>query len=427
MTLGLSNRAGLNGVIQVPGDKSISHRALMFGALAQGTTRIQGILAGEDCQSTAHCLRQMGVSISNLHGPHVIVEGVGLGKLQEPTEPLNSGNSGTTLRLMLGVTSSQPGLFTTWTGDPSLSRRPMGRVVKPLRSMGAMIWGRKDGQLAPLAVQGQVLKPFHYPSPIASAQVKSALLLAGLLTSGATTVTEPYRSRDHTERMLRAFGADLTVEDTTVTVQGPARLIAQDLVVPGDISSAVFWLVAATILPGSALLLTNVGVNPTRTGALDVLIAMGADIEILNLREVCGEPVADLQVRSAPLRATTLDAPMIPSLVDEIPILAVAATQATGTTRIRGAEELRVKETDRLQAIAQQLGAMGAQIMEYPDGLAITGGAVLTGTHVDSLGDHRMAMSLGVAALVAAGTTEIHDPECAAVSYPDFFATLERL
>ncbi|WP_287128491.1 3-phosphoshikimate 1-carboxyvinyltransferase [Candidatus Cyanaurora vandensis] len=417
----------LRGTVQVPGDKSISHRALMFGALAQGTTRIQGLLAGEDPQSTARCLRALGVEITDLTAPEVLVTGVGLGGLQEPLGVLDSGNSGTTLRLLLGVTAAQPGLFTTWTGDSSLTRRPMGRVVQPLTQMGAKIWGRAAGKFAPLAVQGTALQPLHYVSPVASAQVKSALLLAGLLSEGETLVTEPHPSRDHTERMLRAFGCPVTVKGTTVSVMGPAALTAQNIIVPGDISSAVFWLVAATITPDSELTLLNVGLNPSRTGALEVLQQMGADITILNCREAGGEPVADLRVRSAQLTGAVLEGALIPRLVDEIPVLAVAATQATGTTTIRDAQELRVKESDRLQAVAQQLGILGADITEYPDGLVIRGKTELRGGAVRSLGDHRMAMALAVAGLVGRGAVEIEDAQCAQVSYPNFFKVLKEL
>ncbi|WP_218082910.1 3-phosphoshikimate 1-carboxyvinyltransferase [Anthocerotibacter panamensis] len=425
--LHLRAKTGLRGTITVPGDKSISHRALMFGALAEGTTRILGILPGEDCLSTAQCLRQMGVGITAFSEPEVLVTGVGLGGLREPQEVLDSGNSGTTLRLMLGVTSSQPELYVTWTGDDSLRRRPMGRVVQPLQQMGARIWGRQGGKFAPLAVQGTALKPIHYVSPVASAQVKSAILLAGLLADGETLVSEPHTSRDHTERMLSAFGCPVAVVGSTVAVQGPARLTAQTVVVPGDISSAVFWLVAASITPESDLMLLNVGLNPTRTGALEVLGAMGADIEMVNPREVCGEPVGDLRVRSAQLHATTIDGALIPRLIDEIPILAVAATQATGTTVVRDAQELRVKESDRLWAVANQLGALGADISERPDGLEITGGRRLTGVQVQSLGDHRMAMSLAVASLVCTGELILEGAECAAVSYPGFYETLRNL
>jgi len=420
---------GLSGQIQVPGDKSISHRALMLGAIAQGETQIQGLLLGEDPQSTANCFRAMGATISELNTERVTVQGIGLGQLQEPINILESGNSGTTMRLMLGLLASQPQRFFTVTGDASLRSRPMSRVIQPLQQMGAQIWSRAGGY-APLAVQGQFLKPIHFHSPIASAQVKSCILLAGLLTEGATTVTEPSLSRDHSERMLRAFGAKLTVDPETcsVTVTGGANLLGQSVIVPGDISSAAFWLVAASLVPGSDLLIQNVGVNPTRTGVLDVLLAMEADITWENRREVAGEPVADLRVRSSLLKACTISGEaLIPRLIDEIPILAVAATMAQGTTIIRNAAELRVKESDRLAVMATQLTKMGAKVTELPDGLEIIGGTPLMGAEVDSDTDHRIAMSLAIAALVAKGTTTIHRAEAAAVSYPTFVSTLQQV
>jgi 3-phosphoshikimate 1-carboxyvinyltransferase len=421
-------RPSLRGVITIPGDKSISHRALMLGALAAGETRIQGLLLGEDPRSTAACFTAMGAKISELNTQLVTVQGIG-GKLQEPADVLNAGNSGTTLRLMLGILAAQPQHYFTVTGDDSLRSRPMGRVVTPLQSMGAAIWGRQGGTFAPLAIQGQILKPIHYQSPIASAQVKSCLLFAGLHTEGATTVTEPALSRDHSERMLRAFGADIRVDPEThsVTVTGPAKLQGQTVVVPGDISSAAFWLVAAAITPESDLLLENVGINPTRTGVLDVLAAMGAEISYENQRTVAGEPVADLRVRHSQLQAAVIEGDLIPRLIDEIPILAVAACFAMGTTKIRNAEELRVKESDRISAIANQLSRMGAQITELPDGLEITGGTALKASEVDSLGDHRMAMSLAIAALNASGQTPILRGDAAAVSYPAFAATLNQV
>lgn len=419
----------LQGRIQVPGDKSISHRALMLGAIAEGETTIRGLLIGEDPQSTAHCFRAMGVEISELNPALVVVRGQGLGHLQEPKTVLDAGNSGTTMRLMLGLLAGHEGRFFTVTGDDSLRQRPMSRVAKPLRQMGAQIWGRQGGSLAPLAIQGQTLKAIHYLSPVASAQVKSCVLLAGLLTAGKTTVTEPALSRDHSERMLRAFGADIQVDPETcsVTVTGPAHLTGQPIVVPGDISSAAFWLVAASIVPGSDVVIENVGVNPTRTGILEALQAMGADITLLNERLVAGEPVADLQVRSSSLKATTIEGAIIPRLIDEIPILAVAAALAQGTTRIKDAEELRVKESDRLAVMASQLQKLGVQVVEYPDGLEITGGARLQGAEVDSFTDHRIAMSLAIAALVAQGTTTIGRAEAVAISYPDFIPTLQGL
>ncbi|MBW4489305.1 MAG: 3-phosphoshikimate 1-carboxyvinyltransferase [Trichocoleus desertorum ATA4-8-CV12] len=419
----------LQGRVQIPGDKSISHRALMLGALAEGETQIQGLLLGEDPCSTASCFQAMGAEISELNTELVRVQGIGLGNLREPVDVLNAGNSGTTLRLMLGILASHPDRFFTVTGDSSLRSRPMSRVVKPLQQMGAQIWGRQGGALAPLAVQGQALQPTHYQSPIASAQVKSCILLAGLMTEGQTTVTEPALSRDHSERMLRAFGAELTVDPETksVTVTGPARLQGQTVIVPGDISSAAFWLVAGAIVPGSELWVENVGVNPTRTGILEALEMMGADITLENQRIVAGEPVADLHVRHSVLKACEIKGDIIPRLIDEIPILAVAAAFAQGTTIIRDAEELRVKESDRIAVMATQLNQMGAQVTELPDGLEITGGVPLKGAAVDSHTDHRIAMSLAIAALNATGTTTVHRAEAAAISYPNFTTTLQQI
>lgn len=401
----------------------------MLGALASGETQIQGLLLGEDPRSTASCFRAMGAEISPLNTELVKVKGIGLGQLQEPVDILDAGNSGTTIRLMLGILASHPGRFFTVTGDSSLRSRPMSRVVKPLQQMGAQIWGCQGNSLAPLAIQGQSLKPIHYQSPIASAQVKSCVLLAGLMTEGKTTVTEPALSRDHSERMLRAFGAELSVDPETnsVTVTGQAQLHGQKVVVPGDISSAAFWLVAGAIVPGSNLLIENVGVNPTRTGILEALEMMGADIQLENERTVAGEPVADLRVRSGSLKACTIAGDLIPRLIDEIPILAVAAVFAQGTTIIRDAEELRVKESDRIEVMAKQLNSMGAKVTELPDGMEITGGTPLTGTDVDSYTDHRIAMSLAIAALNSTGTTTINRAEAASISYPDFIPTLQQV
>lgn len=419
----------LKGNLQVPGDKSISHRALMLGAIAQGETRIKGLLLGDDPRSTARCFQGMGATISELNAAEVIVQGVGVGELQEPVDILNAGNSGTTLRLMLGLLASHPGRFFTVTGDNSLRSRPMSRVVHPLQQMGAQIWGRENGSLAPLAIQGQQLKPIHYHSPIASAQVKSCILLAGLMAEGETTVTEPALSRDHSERMLKAFGAKITVDPDThsATVTGPAQLQGQRVIVPGDISSAAFWLVAGAIVPDSDLLIENIGVNPTRTGILDALAMMNADIQLENQRVVAGEPVADIRVRYSRLKACEIAGDLIPRLIDEIPILAVAAVFAQGTTVIRDAAELRVKESDRLAVMASQLNRMGAKITELPDGLEITGNTPLAGTEVDSHTDHRITMSLAIAALNAKGITTIHGAEAATISYPDFTTTLQRL
>ena len=420
---------GLRGRITIPGDKSISHRALMLGSLADGETKIRGLLLGEDPRSTAACFSAMGAEISELNSELVTVQGIGLGNLKEPVDVLNAGNSGTTLRLMLGILASHPDRFFTVTGDSSLRSRPMSRVVNPLRQMGANIWGRENGAKAPLAISGRNLKAIHYQSPVASAQVKSCIMLAGLMTDGETIITEPERSRDHSERMLAAFGAKVTVDmDTnTVIVKGGAKLFGQEVTVPGDISSAAFWLVAASIVPNSDLVIENVGINPTRTGVLEILAEMGADITYENRREVTGEPVADLRVRSAALKACRIGGAVIPRLIDEIPILAIAASCAEGTTIIEDAEELRVKESDRIVAMVKELTKLGVNVTERPDGMEIVGGKILTGTEVDSYDDHRIAMSLAIAALVAKGKTAIARAESAAISYPTFIPTLQSL
>lgn len=419
----------LKGNIQIPGDKSISHRSLMLGAIAQGKTTIKGLLLGEDPRNTAQCFSLLGANISQLNTDLVEVQGVGQDNLTEPSQVLDCGNSGTTIRLMLGILASHPERFFTVTGDSSLVQRPMSRVIDPLTQMGAQIWGRQGGSLAPLAIQGQKLRPIHYHSPIASAQVKSCILFAGLMTEGKTTVTEPVLSRDHSERMLQAFGAQISIDPETnsVTVTGPAKLRGQDVVVPGDISSAAFWLVAAAIVPGSELVIENVGVNPTRTGILEALEMMEANIIQENQRVVAGEPVADLRICYSPLKACEISGAIIPRLIDEIPILAVAAMFAEGTTVIKDAGELRVKESDRLMAMATQLQKLGAKVTELPDGLEITGGVALTGGDVESYGDHRVAMSLAIAALNATDTVSIHQAEAASISYPNFTATLQQI
>ncbi len=423
--------SSLRGSVRVPGDKSISHRALLFGAIAEGETRIEGLLPAEDPLSTAACLRAMGVEVSAIEADQpVLVQGVGLDGFQEPADILDCGNSGTTMRLMLGLLAGRRDRHFVLSGDGSLRRRPMRRVADPLAQMGATIAGRRGGELAPLAIQGRALQGATIRTPVASAQVKSALLLAALTAAGPTTVIEPALSRDHSERMLRAFGADLSVHGpggTEVTVRPGPQLRGQAVTVPGDISSAAFWLVAAAITPGAELTVRNVGLNPSRTGILEVLESMGARLEVLDRRHVAGEPVGDLRVCHGPLRAFSIGGDLIPRLVDEIPVLAVAACCAEGVSQIRGAEELRVKETDRLAVMARQLGAMGAQLQEHADGLTIAGGVSLHGATVNSETDHRVAMSLAVASLVARGDTWLLDPEAAAVSYPGFWADLARL
>lgn len=421
----------LGGRVRVPGDKSISHRALLFGAIAEGTTTIEGLLPAEDPISTAACLRAMGAVISPIEAGAVIdVQGVGLDGLQEPSEVLDCGNSGTTMRLMLGLLAGREGRHFVLSGDASLRRRPMQRVGQPLALMGAEVRGRNGGNFAPLAVQGQRLHGAVVGTPVASAQVKSALLLAALTAKGPSTVIEPAHSRDHSERMLRAFGADLEVGGEMgrhIIVRPGANLRGQHVVVPGDISSAAFWLVAGALVPGADLTIENVGLNPTRTGVLEVLEQMQARIEVLNQRDVAGEPVGDLRVRQGPLQPFNFGEEIMPRLVDEVPILAVAACFCDGVSRISGASELRVKETDRLAVMARQLKAMGASIEEHDDGLTIHGGQPLRGAALDSETDHRVAMSLAVAAMLAEGDSTLARSEAAAVSYPGFWSDLERL
>ena len=411
----------LRGTITVPGDKSISHRALLLGALAEGTTTVHNFLRSADCLSTASCLKALGVGIEGLEGSGpVTVTGRGLQGLAEPEDVLDAGNSGTTARLLLGILAGQP--FTALlTGDASLRRRPMARVTAPLARMGAQILGRRDGSLLPLAVRGGRLRGGHFALPVASAQLKSALLLAGLNAEGETSITEPAPSRDHTERMLAAWGVPLRRAGSSVILPAGPRLRAQTVSVPGDISAAAFFLVAAAILPGSQVTIKGVGVNSTRTGVLDVLARMGAPVSLTNRHEESGEPLADITVAAAPLQGVEIAGPLIPRLIDEIPALAVAACYAQGETVIRDAAELRVKESDRLAALARELGALGADIRELPDGLIIRG-RPLHGGEVKSHGDHRLAMALAVAALAARGPVTIAGADCVSISFPTFFS-----
>ena len=422
---------GLAGTVRVPGDKSISHRALLFGAIAEGTTSIDGLLPAEDPLSTAACLRAMGARISPIKAGEIVrVEGVGLDGLQEPEDVLNCGNSGTTMRLMLGLLAGRQGRHFVLTGDASLRGRPMKRVNQPLSEMGASIQGRQGDNFAPLAVTGQPLRGSVIGTPVASAQVKSALLLAALTAQGPTSVIEPAQSRDHSERMLKAFGADLEVGGELgrhIMLRPGHCLHGQDVVVPGDISSAAFWLVAGALVTDAEITVENVGLNPTRTGILEILEQMGADITVINQRDVAGEPVGDLRVRHGPLKPFRFGEEIMPRLVDEVPILSVAACFCDGESHISGAGELRVKETDRLAVMARQLKTMGADLEEHPDGLTIRGGRELHGAALDSETDHRVAMSLAVAALMAKGGSVISGSEAAAVSYPNFWNDLERL
>lgn len=424
--LRITKASGLQGAITVPGDKSISHRAIMLGSLAKGRTEIHNFLTGEDCLSTAKCFQAMGITMEGLGSTTVTVHGQGLRGLTEPIDVLDVGNSGTTMRLMLGILAGQP-FFSAVTGDSTIRRRPMGRVTKPLGEMGAKIWGREGGTLAPLAVQGAALSPIHYKSTVASAQVKSAVILAGLYCDGETGITEPIKSRDHTERMLRYFGGQIQEAGNQVTVTGRPELEGRKVIVPGDISSAAFFLVAASIVPNSELLLQNVGVNPTRDGILEVLAGMGANFQLLNQREESGEPVTDILVKSSPLRGITIGGDIIPRLIDEIPVLAVAAAVAEGETIIKDAQELKVKETNRITAIVNELTKFGVEVEERADGLRILGGKPLHGAHCQSYHDHRMAMSMAVAGLFAEGETIITNPDCVNISFPGFAQLLQSL
>lgn len=418
--------------LTVPGDKSISHRAALLGALAEGDTDIRGYLMGADCLSTLDCLQGLGVPVDIPEPGHVVVHGRGMNGLREPEDVLDAGNSGTTLRLLSGILAGRP--FTaTVTGDASLRRRPMARVAEPLRAMGAAITGRDGGRFAPLTFHGGSLTGRHITMSVASAQVKSALLLAGLRAEGVTSVSEPSRSRDHTERMLQAFGAAVEVEGARVSVRGGAvRLAGQAVAVPGDVSSAAFLLAAAAAAPGTEALVRNVGLNPTRTGVVDALRSMGADIQVVRMEEVCGEPVGDLLVRGGPLHGATLEGDLIPRAIDELPVLAVAACLAEGPTTIRDAAELRVKESDRIATLAAELRHLGASVEERPDGMVIPGrsslpGGRFTGGRAESHGDHRLAMSLAVAGLLASEPVTIGGAECVDVSFPCFFKQLAAL
>jgi 3-phosphoshikimate 1-carboxyvinyltransferase len=418
----------LDGECRLPGDKSISHRAALLGAIAEGTTEIENFLYGADCLSTLRCLKSLGVGIEQ-DGSRVRITGQGPAGLEEPGEVLDAGNSGTTMRLLLGILAGQE-FFSVITGDDSLRGRPMGRVVKPLLQMGAQIYGRASGLKAPLAVIGRAkLEPLVYRLPVPSAQVKSALLLAGLYARRETTILQPVPCRDHTERMMVAFGANLRVDpDYTVHVSGDKPLRGQRVEVPGDISAAAFLIVAATLLPGSDILIRRVGINPTRSGVLEALNLMGADITPCNEHCTGGEPVADLRVRSARLRGVEIGGALIPKLIDEIPILAVAAMAAEGVTVITDAAELRVKETDRIESVACELRKMGADLDTLPDGFTIRGGKPLQGASTSSWNDHRLAMSLVVAGLATgSGATVVGDADCIDVSFPGFAELLDGL
>lgn len=426
MDLRVGKSKKLEGQIKVPGDKSISHRAVILGSLAKGPTKIKNFLMGADCLSTIECLRAMGIEFNQVDGSTIIVNGRGLHGLREPEDILNVGNSGTTIRLMTGLLAGQP-FLSILTGDSSIRKRPMGRVTEPLKEMGASISGRQNATLAPIAIQGGALRPIKFVSPVASAQVKSAILLAGLYAKAQTTVWEPHKSRDHTERMLAYLGAEIEVRDRVVKISGSTSLEGKPVEVPGDISSAAFFMVAAAIVPGSQLRINRVGINPTRTGIIDALGSMGADITIINEDVVNEEPVGDIVVRGGGLRGTVLEGALIPRLIDEIPVLTVAAALAQGETTIRDATELKVKETNRISTMAAELRKMGVEIKEQSDGMVVNGGAVLKGAFCDSHDDHRVAMSIAVAGLMAEGETVIKNTECINVSFPGFEKLLKKL
>lgn len=415
----------ITGEIEVPGDKSISHRAIMLGSLAKGTTVITNFLNGEDCLRTVEAFRALGVEIEQ-QGTTITIQSNGMNELKEPTSPLYFGNSGTTARLMLGILSGLP-FFTTIYGDPYLTQRPMDRVTNPLQKMGVTLDGRSKKRFLPISIRGGNLTGIHYELPVKSAQVKSAILLAGLFANGETTVVEKTKTRDHTENLLTAFGADIKRTNNEITITNKQPLVATDVFVPGDISSAAFLLVAAAIVPNSELTIKKVGLNETRTGIIDVLQAMGASCEITNVQRLNGEVYGDIHIRYQELTGTTIAGDIIPRLIDELPIIALLATQAEGKTIIRDAEELRVKETDRIAAVVDVLSTLGANIEATKDGMIIQGKTPLTGGDISAYHDHRIAMMGVVASLIAKGPVTLDDDSSIAISYPTFFEDLSAI
>jgi len=416
----------LKGNISVPGDKSISHRSLILGSIAQGETRIYNFLNSLDCLKTLECMQALGAEIELDKDNSVKIKGKGLYGLQEPKDILDVGNSGTTIRLLTGLLSGQ-NFYSVLNGDNSIKRRPMKRVTQPLRLMGADIWGRKDGQFAPLNVRGNKLNPLHYTLPVASAQVKTALLLAGLYTAGETVIKEPLPTRDHTERMLEIMQADIKNSPLEIKIKGGKQLKGTDIFIPGDISSAAYFIAAASMLRDSQIIIKHVGVNPTRIGIIEILNKIGAKIDILNYQIKSNEPQANLKIEYSELKGIEIKEEMMPFLIDELPLIAVVATQAQGKTVVSGARELRVKETDRIKAIVSELKKMGADIEEKDDGFIVTGPSRLKGAVCESYNDHRIAMSLAVAALLAEGKTVIKNSECIDISFPGFEKTLQKL
>lgn len=420
----LTNATQVNGILEVPADKSISHRSIMFGAISQGKTVVHNFLRAEDCLSTLEAFRQLGVPIED-DGQTITIYGTGFSGFTPAQYPLDMGNSGTTTRLMMGILAKQA-FETTLIGDDSLSKRPMNRVMDPLRAMDAQITGRNHTEFAPITIHPTThLQPIHYHMPVASAQVKSAILFAALQAEGTSTIIEKEASRNHTEDMIRQFGGEIGVDGRTITLTGPQTLSGQEVTVPGDISSAAFFLVAGAVAKNSRIVLKNVGINPTRTGILEVLHAMGAQLTILS--EDLHNQAADIEIVSSTLTATTIEGEIIPRLIDELPIIALLATQATGTTIIKDAEELKVKETNRIDATAEELKKLGAMIETTPDGLIIHGPTPLHGGNVSSHGDHRLGMMLQIATLLTDESIDLALPEAVAVSYPHFFEDFNRL
>ncbi|HKZ71536.1 MAG TPA: 3-phosphoshikimate 1-carboxyvinyltransferase [Nitrospirota bacterium] len=416
----------LSGEICVQGDKSISHRAVIIGSIANGTTIVTNFLTSEDCLATMKAFKAMGILIEEFDGNKLKIHGKGPNGLAEPPDVMDMGNSGTSARLLCGLLSAQP-FFSVMTGDNSLRRRPMKRVTEPLRQMGARIWGRRGGEYLPLSIQGGELKGFFHRMAVPSAQVKSALLLAGLFAKGRTTIEELLPTRDHTERMLEYCGVGLIRKGTTIAVEGGQSPSSRDIEIPGDISAAAFFIVGASMLKGSEIVIKGVGLNPTRTGIIDILRQMGASIEMDNLREMGGEPAGDIRVRSAPLKGVEIKGDIIPRCVDELPVLCIAAAIAEGETWIRDAAELRVKESDRIAGMAECLSSLGVEVETFEDGMRIQGTKRLKGSMCNSRGDHRIAMSMAIAGLAAEGETLIEDTECINTSFPMFEETLQRV
>ena len=423
----ISPHSILRGEIVPPGDKSISHRAVLFNSIVQGKARLTNFSPGVDCGSTLTCLQALGARVNQTSSTTLEVDGVGEEGLREAEDVLDAGNSATTMRLLTGLLAAQP-FLSIITGDNSLRSRPMDRLISPLRSMGANIWGRGEDSLAPLAIKGGKLHGIYYSLPVASAQLKSAILIAALFAEGETTVEEPSPSRDHTERLLQAMGAILKRDNCHISLTPPTSPLSPiDLHIPGDISSAAYWLVLGAIHPNAHIKVQEVGINPTRTGIIDVLLQMGAKLKIENQRWSGGEPVADLSIQSSELFGIQIEGELIPRLIDEIPVLAVAACAAKGTTLIKDAAELRVKETDRISNTVSELCKLGAKVEELPDGIVISGGTKLHGAECSSHSDHRLAMALGMAGLIAEGKTVLHDAEAVEISYPTFWQDMEKI